>query len=144
MSAPPNAAAVLALLRQFSQFPDGPDVIVDDTDEEEIDYPLCGRGRHEMSPDNVGVNGRCMACKREYNRVTRAGLPWDGPTRQRKRRRSCSRTRAATLSPTVLRNLRALVGACVECGWTPDLAHGHPCEAGVGSAGRGSEEARPA
>lgn len=87
------------------------------------DYPLCPRGLHPLTPDNVSQPGygRCRKCKLEYNRLWRRGLPWTGPGERRSKAR-----RDRSLPPAQLRRLRELVGACVECGWTPDMGP-HRC-----------------
>jgi hypothetical protein len=86
-------------------------------------YPTCRRGIHELSPDNLGAAGRCQACKREYQHARRRGLPWDGPIV-----RHVAGTRSRwPLNPARLRLLRLAVGACPECGWTPEHIGRHAC-----------------
>lgn len=97
------------------------------------DYPMCRRGLHPLAPENVrrGNNGGrvCRACKCEYNRRRRAGLPWDGPGRFRGSG-SAGGAVKAPLDPERLLALRVAVGACPECGWARDEdAEPHRCTA---------------
>lgn len=101
---------------------------------------LCARGLHADVPENVyvppgGGRRRCRACRMEYMRARRRGLPWDGPgCAWRTGRIGHGQQRHRAARPDVVARLRALVGACGACGWTPD-AGPHSCVGGARRAG---------
>lgn len=98
---------------------------------------LCRRYRHELVPENLGDDGRCLPCKREYAQARRQGATWDGPVVGRV---ACV-ANPRPLDPARLRRDRIAVGACPDCGWTPDAGPHRPqvCPSAAALISNGAE-----